>query len=98
MKRTKKFFINGTILTFAGLFTKSISVLFNIYVSYKISAEALGVFNLIMSVYLFAITLASSGLSIACTYLVSEEFENRNYSTGLKAVKSCIIFSFCELL
>ena len=52
-----------------------------------------GVFNLVMSVYLFAITLATSGLNIASTYLVSEQFEKGNFSEGVKALKSCCIFS-----
>ena len=46
-----------------------------------------------MSVYLFFVTLVTSGLNIACTYLVSEQFEKGNYLEGLKAVKSCLIFS-----
>ena len=46
-----------------------------------------------MSVYLFAITLATSGLNIASTYLVSEQFEKGNFSAGVKALKSCCIFS-----
>ncbi len=85
--------MNGIILTITSLIMKSISMLFGIYVSNKIGSEALGVFNLVMSVYLFAITLATSGLNIACTYLVSEQFEKGNVLDGLKAVKSCLIFS-----
>ena len=68
-------------------------MVFNIYVSNKIGAEAVGVFSLVMSVYLFAITLATSGLSLACTYLVSEQFAKENYLDGLKAVRSCNLFA-----
>ena len=93
MKRTKKFLINGTILTFTALFTRSISMVFNIYVSNKIGSEAVGVFSLVMSVYIFFITLATSGLSLACTYLVSEQFAKGNYLEGLKAVRSSLLFA-----
>ena len=72
MKRTKIFFVNGIILTITGFIMKSIGMLFGIYVSNRIGSEALGVFNLVMSIYLFAVTLATSGLHLACTYLVSE--------------------------
>ncbi len=92
MKRTKKFLINGSILTVTALITRSISMVFNIYVSNKIGSEAVGVFSLVMSVYLFFITLATSGLSLACTYLVSEQFAKGNYLEGLKAVRSCNLF------
>lgn len=66
---------------------------FSIYVSNKIGSEAVGVFTLVMSVYMFAITLATSGLSLACTCIVSEEFSKDNFSNGFKAVKSCLVFS-----
>ena len=93
MKRTKVFFINGIILTLTGFIMKSIGMAFGIYVSNRIGSEALGVFNLVMSVYLFAVTLVTSGLGLACTYLVTEQFEKNNYAEGLKAVKSCLFFS-----
>ncbi len=72
---------------------KSIGMIFNLYISNKIGSEAVGVFSLVMSVYLFAITLATSGLSLACTCLVSEQFAKNNFFDGLKAVKSCLVFS-----
>ena len=72
---------------------KSIGTAFNLYISAKIGSEAVGVFSLVMSVYLFAVTLATSGLSLACTCIVSEEFSKGNFFNGLKAVKSCILFS-----
>lgn len=72
---------------------RSIGVLFNLYVSNKIGSEAVGVFSLVMSVYLLAITLATSGLSLACTRIVSEQLAQKNYYDGLKAVKSCLLFA-----
>ena len=72
---------------------KSIGMVFNLYVSNKIGSEAVGAFSLVMSVYNFAITLATSGLSLACTCIVSEQFTNSNFVNGLRAVKSCFAFS-----
>ena len=72
---------------------KSIGMVFNLYVSNKIGSEAVGAFSLIMSVYNFAITLATSGLSLACTCIVSEQFASGNFINGIKAVKSCFVFS-----
>ena len=93
LKKTKIFFINGFILTITTFVMKSIGMVFNLYVSNKIGSEAIGVFSLVMSVYIFAITLATTGLSLACTCIVSEEFAKGNYFNGLKAVRSCLIFS-----
>lgn len=85
--------MNGIILTITALIMKSIGMVFNLYVSNKIGSEAVGVFSLIMSVYMFFITLATSGLSLACTCIVSEQFAKNNFLDGLKAVKSCLFFS-----
>ena len=93
MKRTKIFFINGIILTLTALIMRSIGMLFGLYVSNKIGSEAVGTFSLVMSVYMFFVIIATSGLSLACTCIVSEQFAKGNFFDGLKAVKSCLLFS-----
>ncbi len=45
---------------------------FNIYLSARIGAEAMGVYSLIGSVYGFGVTLATSGINLAATRMVSE--------------------------
>lgn len=72
---------------------KSIGMVFNLYIANKIGSEAVGVFSLVMSVYLFAVTLATSGMSLACTCIVSEQFANGKYLDAFKAVRSCFVFS-----
>lgn len=93
MRRAKLFFINGIILTSTSLLIRGIGLIFNIYVANQVGSETLGIFSLIMSIYMFAITIATSGVGTACTCLVSEEFEKGNYINGLKVVKTCIIFA-----
>lgn len=70
-----------------------IRLTFNIYISNQIDKESLGVFGLIMTVYLFGITIASSGISIACTRVVSEELSFENHFGVKKASKNCIYIS-----
>lgn len=60
MKKFKVFLLNSLLMVISSLFLQIIRLLFNIYVSNKIDREALGVFQLIMSVYMFGITLAAS--------------------------------------
>ncbi len=93
LRKTKIFFINGLVLTATAFIMKSIGMVFNLYISNKIGSEAVGIFSLVMSVYMFAVTLATSGLSLACTCIVSEQFAKGNFFDGLKAVKSCLLFS-----
>ena len=67
---------------------------FNIYISNTIGEEAVGVFSLVMSVYVFGITLASAGINIATTRIVAEELACKNELGAKKAASRCILFSF----
>lgn len=80
----KKFLINGLVLTFTSLIMRSIAMIFNIYISNKIGAEAVGLFSLVMSIYLFFVTIATSGLNLACTYLVAEQFARKELFKWIK--------------
>ncbi len=73
MLRTKRFFINGLVLACTSVFLRGVGVSFNVYITNTIGAEGIGLFGLIMSVYMLATTVASSGASLAATRLVTEE-------------------------
>lgn len=92
-RKSKLFFINGTILTITALFMRFATLIFNIYISNRIGSEAIGIFSLVMTVYLFFITVATSGLNIAVTCIVSEKFAVNDKSSAIKAVRSCLFFS-----
>lgn len=93
MKKIKVFILNSLILLASSIILQIIGLFFNVYISNKIGSEAVGVFTLVMSVYLFGITLAVSGIGIAATRVISEELALGN-ETGVKsATKKCIIIS-----
>ncbi|MBQ2938176.1 MAG: polysaccharide biosynthesis C-terminal domain-containing protein [Clostridia bacterium] len=92
-KKSKLFLINGTILTVTSLLMKFASLVFNIYISNQIGSEAVGVFSLVMAVYLFFITVSTSGLNIAVTVIVSEKFAVNKDKIAIKAIRTCIFFS-----
>ena len=77
MKRFKVFLLNTIILVASSFILKSIGVSFGIFISNRIGKEAAGIFQLVMSIYLFTITVASSGINFATTKLVAEELAIR---------------------
>ena len=89
------FIINSIVITISGIVMRTLSVAFGVYVSNKIGSEALGIFQIVTSIYMFFITLATSGISLASTRVVSEELVSNNISGSKKAMKQCIIYSFC---
>ena len=94
MKRLKVFIFNALILTVTSLILRILGTFFGVYISNKIGEEALGVFGLIMSVYVFGITLASSGINLSCMRIVSEELAKGNEYLAKKAAQRCTTISF----
>ena len=66
---------------------------FNIYISKKVGSEALGVFSLIMSVYLFFITLATSGINLAVTRIIVEKTTFCENANTKNAMRKCFLYS-----
>ena len=76
-----------------GILLRILAIYFNVYVSNKIGTEMLGVFQLIMSVYLFGITLANFGINLSSTRVVSEELAVGNILGTKKVAKHCLYIS-----
>lgn len=93
MKALKLFIFNSLILLFSSILLQVIGMFFNIYISKTIGEEAVGVFALVMSVYTFGITLASAGINISTTRIVSEELACNNDVGAKKAAQRCVFFS-----
>jgi len=89
----KKFILNTIILLISSIVLQVITTFFNIYISNTIGEEAVGVFSLVMSVYVFGITLASAGINIASTRVVAEELACKNEVGAKTAARRCILFS-----
>lgn len=93
MKKAKAFLLNLIILAVTSLLMNSISMSFNVYISNKVGAEVMGIYQLIMSVFMFAVTLATSGIGLATTRLVSEELALGYESGAKKALRNCIFYA-----
>lgn len=93
MNRFKKFIFNTFLLLISSLLFRIVGLVFNIYVSNKIGSEALGIFSLVMSVYMFGITFACSGINIATTKVVAEELSLSGKSRAKSVGSKCIIIS-----
>lgn len=93
MKRFKIFLLNGLILTATSFLMRSIGFSFGIYISKKVGSEALGVFSLIMSVYMFFITFATSGINLAVTRIIVEKTTFCENANTKLAMRKCFIYS-----
>lgn len=97
MNRFKRFVLSGLVVTVVSLLVRAVSVSFNVYLSNKIGAVAMGIFTLISTVYGFAVTVATSGIGLATTKLVAEatEEDGKKTSTVRCTVQKCVIYALC---
>ena len=89
MNRLRRFVINGALMAVVTLLIRSVSMAFNVYISNRIGAVAMGLFSLISTVYGFGITFATSGISLATTRIVAEAIGDTSESNerGVPAKK-----------
>ena len=97
MSARRKFFFNGALLTIVGLSVKTASLLFGAFISRAVGAEGTGLFTLVMTVYSFALTFATSGISLTVTRLGASaigEGDSRGVSCVMRAaVAYALVFS-----
>ena len=72
MNRLRRFIMNGALMAAVTLLIRTVSMAFNVYISNRIGAVAMGLFSLISTVYGFGITFATSGINLATTRIVAE--------------------------
>ena len=58
------FLKNAFILTATSLLLRTVGMFFRVYMSGKIGAEGMGLYQLIFSIYVLASTFATSGISV----------------------------------
>lgn len=88
---SKKSFVGGTIiLMIAGLIVRILGFVYRIYLSNLIGAEGMGLFGLISPIYSLVILTLTSGVSIAVSKMVAEEFA-RNHIVNLKRITYCAL-------
>lgn len=93
--RTRRFFLNALSLTATALIMRGVGVAFNVYVSNRAGAEAMGLYSLLGGVYGLFITLAAAGINLGTTRLVSDALGEDDKSKALRSVKKAILY--CSL-
>lgn len=83
------------IMTVVNLIMRSAGVSFNAYLTSKIGASGIGLFQLVMSVYSLAVTFSSAGIRLATTR-VTVEISALGEKDSRKTLSMCIIYAgFC---
>ena len=90
----KVLFIKNTlILTVTALLLRSIGIVFRIWLTGKIGAEGIGLYQIVFSVYILASTFASTGICTAVTRVVTERLAAGDPRGGFRAVRAAVLLS-----
>ena len=93
MSARRKFFFNGALLTIVGLSVKTASLLFGAFISRAVGAEGTGLFTLVMTVYSFALTFATSGISLTVTRLVASALGEGDDGGTSRVMRAAVAYS-----
>lgn len=88
--KTRTFFLNGLTLTLSALAMRLVSVIFNVYIANRAGSEAMGLFSLLGSVYALAITVATAGINLGTTRLVSDALGLGNVPLAKRSVRRAL--------
>lgn len=91
--RKEKIIIGTLILTVATTTVRFVGMFFRIYLANTLGAEGIGLYQLILSFYFLMVTLATSGIRVAITRLISEEIALGNYQNAKKVLHQSIVVS-----
>lgn len=87
--------IKGTIiLTIAALITRVFGFANRIYLSHLIGAEGMGLFQLVVPIYMLSYTICCSGIFTAVSKLIAEEKAKHNHSNLTRIVRVATTIAF----
>ncbi len=81
------------ILTLANIITKLIGFVYRIYMSNVIGAEGMGLYQLIVPIYMLCWSISSSGFSTAVSKLTAQENAKKQYGNIGRLIKQAIFIT-----
>ena len=93
MTDAKKLFYNTLMLTLTAFIMRTVSVSFNVYLTNKIGAQGIGLFELINAVYATAVTFSVAGIRLASMRLVADSMA-LGRSNQRCIMNRCLLYGF----
>ena len=89
-------FVKGTlILMIFGLISKIIGAIYRIPLTRIITAEGMGIYQMIFPLYTLLLTLSSSGLPSSISKLISECYAKKQFKQAERILKTSFFLLFC---
>ncbi len=99
-KRT--FVKNTAVMTVTSLLLRTLGIVFRVFISNRVGAEGMGLYQLVFSVYVLGTTFAAAGLTTAVTRLVAEHLVRGDSRAVRRVMRSsvwmCIVIGVLSAL
>lgn len=93
MKRSA-FFEKTIILTLSNILTGTLTFIFSIILSREIGSKGVGLYQLVMPVYLLFLSFTGGGITVTVSKIAAEKKAIGNYIVLYKTVKALCVFEF----
>ncbi len=84
-KRT--FVKNTAVMTITSLVLRTLGILFRIFISNRVGAEGMGLYQLVFAIYVLGTTFAAAGIVTAVTRMVAEHLARGNPHNALRVMR-----------
>lgn len=88
------FLKNAIILTITSFILRFLGMILRVFMSNTIGAQGMGLYQLILSIYVMASTFATAGVSTAVIRIISDELISGSKISVNRALKKSLIISF----
>ncbi|MBO5797495.1 MAG: oligosaccharide flippase family protein, partial [Clostridia bacterium] len=88
--RRSPFLQNAAVLTVTSLVLRAVGIFFRMYLAGRIGAEGMGLYQLVISVYVLASAFAAAGICTAVTRQVTDALCRGDRATALKALRCAV--------
>ena len=95
MKNTRKLILNTALLTAASFLMQTVTVAFNVYLTKRIGAVGIGLFQLTMTVYAMGVTFSCAGVRLSATRLNIDLLAKNPAASLRRSVRYSVGYALC---
>lgn len=91
----KKVLTGAFIILITSIITRVLGFVFRVYISNRLGAEGIGLYQLVLSLYMLIVTFATSGITIAVSRMTAEQQKANLYGSTRTVLVLSIKYSLC---
>lgn len=91
--RQRRFWRGGALLALTSVAMRMVSLAFNVYLTDRLGGEGMGLITLVLSVYGFAVTFATSGIQLSATRMVAAAIGRGSDREIRQAMRRCNLYA-----